>query len=323
MTFPHAGPGKCHDQPGWAQAKTRCEVVSNLPPWVGGWCRSVLGAEPEEGLFRGGYLSEVVGVRLADGREVVVKRRADESGRADRCVMAQRLLAEQGFPCPMPLTNVIVGEGFAVHAERFVPGGEIETRDTPEVAARSGRLLADLVRRLVSLDLDPPLPNPEWVRWDARPEREAAAPAPAWMEDTTRRVRSKLAECDLPSVLGHADWEAQNMRWRKGVAHAVYDWDSLAWLPEAAIAGSAAGIFAIHGEQPMLAPLESSEAFLDAYESERGARFSTYETEIAWAASIWEALHNARDDVSYNRPKLSYERLRAERVERLTRAHAG
>jgi Ser/Thr protein kinase RdoA (MazF antagonist) len=282
----------------------------------------MLGAEPVEALFRSSYLSEVVGVRLADGREVVVKRRVDESGRAARCVTAQRLLAEQGFPCPMPLTEVIVSEGVAVHAERFVPGGELETRDTPEVAASSGRLLADLVRRLATLDLDPPLPNPEWVRWDAMPEREPAVAVPAWIEDATRRVQAKLAGCDLPPVLGHADWEAQNIRWRNGEAHAVHDWDSLAWLSEAAIAGSAAGIFASHGKT-VLAPLASSEAFLHAYENERGARFSPNETEIAWAASIWEALHNARDELIYNRPKLSYEQLKAQRVERFARAHVG
>lgn len=223
----------------------------------------------------------------------------------------------------MPLTDVIVSDGVAVHAERFVGGGELETKDTPEAAARSGRLLADLVRRLAAVDLDPPLPNPEWVRWDAMPERHAAAAVPAWLEDATRRVQAKLAGCDLPPVLGHADWEAQNMRWRHGEAHAVHDWDGLAWLPEAAIAGSAAGIFASHG-RPALAPLESSEAFLQAYESERerGARFSPYEMEIAWAASIWEALHNARDELIYNRPKLSYEQLKAQRVERLARAGA-
>lgn len=266
-------------------------------------------------LFLSSHLSEVVGVRLTDGREVAVKRRVDESGRAGRCVTAQRLVAEQGFPCPMPLTDVIVSEGVALHAERFVSGGEPETKDTPEVAARSGRLLADLIHRLAALDLDPPLPNPEWVRWDAAPERQAATAAvPAWIEDATRRVQAKLAGCDLPPVLGHADWEAQNIRWRHGKAHAVHDWDSLAWLPEAALAGAAAGRFAIH-DKPTLAPLESSEAFLHAYESERGAPFSPYETEIAWAASIWEALHNARDE-------LSYERLRTEQA-RLARAHAG
>jgi Ser/Thr protein kinase RdoA (MazF antagonist) len=221
----------------------------------------------------------------------------------------------------MPLTDVIVSEGFAVHAERFVPGGELETKDTPEVAARSGRLLADLVRRLATLDLDPPLPNPEWVRWEAMSERRAAAPVPAWIEDATRRVQAKLAGCDLPPVLGHADWEAQNIRWRNGEVHVVHDWDSLAWLPEAAIAGGAAGIFASHG-RTALAPLASSEAFLHAYEGERGGRFAPYETEIAWAASIWEAFRNARDELIYDRPKLGYEQLKAQGVERLARADA-
>ncbi len=299
----------------------RFELMPDLPVWADEWCQAFLGARPVAVLFCASHLSEVVGVRLADGREVVVKRRVDESGRAGRCVTAQRLLAEQGFPCPMPLTDVIVSDGVAVHAERFVGGGELETNDTPEAAARSGRLLADLVRRLAALDLDPPLPNPEWMRWDAMPERHAAAAVPTWIEDATRRVQAKLAGCDLPPVLGHADWEAQNMRWRHGEAHAVHDWDGLAWLPEAAIAGSAAGIFASHG-RTALAPLGSSEAFLHAYESERGARFSPYETEIAWAASIWEALHNARDELIYNRPKLIYEQLKAQRVERLARADA-
>jgi len=222
----------------------------------------------------------------------------------------------------MPLTDVIVSEGVAVHAERFVAGGELETEDTPEAAARSGRLLADLVRRLASLDLEPPLPNPEWVRWDVMPEREGAKAVPDWIEETTRRVQAKLAGCDLRPLLGHADWQAQNIRWRHNEPHVVHDWGGLAWLPEAAIAGSAAEIFAIHGEQARLAPLESSEAFLNAYESERGVRFSPYEAEIAWAASIWEALHNARDELISNLPKLTYERLKAERVERLTRAAA-
>lgn len=299
-----------------------CELMPDLPPWVDGWCRTILGAEPVEALFRSSYLSEVVGVRIADGREVVVKRRDDESGRAARCVTAQRLLAEEGFPCPIPLTDVIVSNGLAVHAERFVGGGELETGDTPMVAARSARLLADLVRRLAALDLEPPLPNPEWVRWDATPEREPAAAVPAWIEDATRRVQAKLAGCDLLPVLGHADWEAQNIRWRNGEAHVVHDWDSLAWLPEAAIAGSAAGIFASHG-QTTLAPLESSEAFLRAYENDRGTRFSPYETEIAWAASIWEALQDARNELIHNRPKLSYGELKAQGVERLARAGLG
>jgi len=271
-------------------------------------------------LFVLGYLSEVVGVRLADGREVVVKRRADESGRARACVAVQRLLAEQGFPCPMPLTDVTFQSGFAVHAERLVEGGEVETEDTPAAAERSAVLLADLLRRVAAFDLDPPLPNPEWVRWDSLPERRATSKVPAWLEDTSRRVRAKLSECRLPPVLGHADWEAQNLRWLRGEPVIVHDWDSLAWLPEAVLVGAAAGVFASH-DTPTLAPVESSAAFLDAYQRARGERFSSHEQEIAWAATILVALNNVRDELMFDHPRLSYERLMAQRMERLARAH--
>jgi hypothetical protein len=268
------------------------------------------------------HLSEVWGVRLADGREVVIKRRADDTGRTARCVRAQRSLAEQGFPCPLPLTDVIFDGGVATHAERFVAGGEREVHETPAAAARSAVLLADLVRRLSALDVDPPLPNPEWVRWDAPlPARHRVTAAPAWLDDTGRRVQAKLTACVLPPVLGHADWESQNMVWQEGRPRAVHDWDSLAFLPEAAIAGTAAGVFATHDE-PVLAPLESSNAFLAAYESARGSRFSPYETEVAWAASIWVAVHNARDELVYDRPRLSYTRLKEQRFSRLGRAQA-
>ena len=296
-------------------------ATAELPPWADAWCRRVLGARAVALLFFVSHLSEVVGLRLADGRKVVVKRRVDRSGRTGSCVTAQRLLAEQGFPCPMPVTEVIFDGGFAVHAERFVQGGEVDTEDTPEAAARSAALLADLVRRTSAFELDPPLPNPEWVRWDTLPERQATAAMPEWIEETAARVQAKLAGCELPPVLGHADWEAQNMHWQRGRPLAVHDWDSLASLPEAALAGTAAGVFASHGE-PVLAPLESSAAFLDAYEDARDASFSGYETEIAWAASIWVALHNSRDELIYDRPRLSFDRLKAQRAERLSRARA-
>jgi Ser/Thr protein kinase RdoA (MazF antagonist) len=227
----------------------------------------------------------------------------------------------QGFPCPTPLTDAVFEGGFAVHAEQFVEGGEIETADTPAAAARSAALLGDLARRLAALDLQPPLPNPEWVRWDSLPERQALSAVPAWIDETQRRVHTKLAGCQLPGALGHVDWEAQNIRWKHRAPLVVHDWDSLAWLPEAAVVGTAAGVFASHG-RPTLAPLVSSAAFLAAYEAERGAAFSPYEMEIAWAASLWVALHNARDELIYGRPLLSFARLEAQRAERLARARA-
>ena len=69
------------------------------------------------------------------------------------------------------------------------------------------------------------------------------------------------------------------------------DWDSLAWQPEAALAGAASGAFASAGP-PTLAPIESSEAFLVAYQDTRGRLFTAVEQEIAWAASLWMAAYN-------------------------------
>jgi len=274
-----------------------------------------------EALFLVSHLSDVVGVRVADGREVVLKRRVDELGRAGACVRAQELLASHGFPCPPPLTEPVFADGFVVHAEAFVGRGEIETDDSPAAAGRSAVLLADLIGRLSALDAPPPLPNPEWVRWDSLPERQARSSAPGWIDETQGRLRDKLAACRLQPVVGHVDWEAQNMRWERSEPLVVHDWDSLAWLPEAAIAGTASGVFASHG-QPTLAPLASSTAFLEAYQRERGARFSRGEEEIAWAASLWVALHNARDELIYDRPRLSLERLEEQRADRLARARA-
>lgn len=79
---------------------------------------------------------------------------------------------------------------------------------------------------------------------------------------------------------------------------AVHDWDSLCWLPEAAIAGAASGAFA-SAEVPTLAPVASSAAFLKAYQDARRP-FGDGEIEVAWAASLWLALHNARGEALWN-----------------------
>jgi hypothetical protein len=41
------------------------------------WCLQRLGSEPEEVLFEAGYLSQVIGLRLTDGRDVVVSQAAN------------------------------------------------------------------------------------------------------------------------------------------------------------------------------------------------------------------------------------------------------
>jgi hypothetical protein len=286
-----------------------------------------LGGEPANVLFQLHQVSMVFGLRLAGGTDVVVKARAND-GRAVSCVAAQARLAERGFPCARPLTPVAGIGSLAVHAEEYRPGGEVLHGDSPDVAVRCAKVFARLMAELADVTVTPPLPNPPWVRWDHTDSgvwpaidglgnRDQSA-VPAYVADTAVRARERLLAAGLPSVLGHADFEAQNLRWHGREVWAVHDWDSLAWQPEAALAGAASGAFASAGP-PTLTPIESSEAFLVAYQDIRGRLFTAMEQETAWAASLWMAAYNVWEGLGGT---LSGDALRAQAAERLRRANA-
>jgi hypothetical protein len=300
--------------------------------WAEEWCANELGSRPADSLLDEAGISDVRAFRLEDGRDVVVKRRPDEQGRAASCVEVQRRLAETGFACARPLTAVTFVDGYAIHAEAWEPGGEILRGDSPELGALYAVVLADLMSRLRQIDASPPLPNPEWVRWEhdglgpfaPNPRHDAQAehvPVPDWLDSTARRVQQRLRRSGLPRVLGHADWEAQNLRFAGTEIAIVHDWDSLAWLPEAAVAGAAATVFSSL-EIPTVAPLESSRAFVEAYQLARGRRFTREETEVAWAASLWPALHNARGQALWWSEPVALPALAIQVEERLRLANA-
>jgi hypothetical protein len=303
--------------------------LEDLPDWLPVWCLDHLGGEPAGVLFQQHQVSMVFGLRLSDGADVVLKARADD-GRAVSCVAVQALLAGRGFPCARPLTPVVGVGSLAVHAEEFRPGGEVLHGDSPDVAARCAEVFARLMAELADVTVAPPLPNPPWVRWDHTDSGDWPAidglnnlhqsAVPAYVPDTAVRTRRRLLAAGLPCVLGHADFEAQNLRWHGRQVWAVHDWDSLAWQPEAALAGAASGAFASDGP-PTLAPIESSEAFLVAYQDIRGRLFTAVEQEIAWAASLWMAAYNIWEALHGDTP-LSGDALRAQVAERLRRANA-
>lgn len=127
-----------------------------------------------------------------------------------------------------------------------------------------------------------------WPPARAFDERAKTIPMPPELDDVVRRARSVLTATGLPDIVGHADWETQNLRWEGERMHTVHDWDSLAWVPEAAIVGAASGSFA-SAEVPTLAPVASSAAFIEQYQQTRRRVFSVEELHVAWAASIYPA----------------------------------
>lgn len=305
----------------------------DMPRWMPPWCAEHLGRAPVEVLFAATQMSAVIGVRLSDGVRVVVKAREDD-GRVGSCVAVQSQLAERGFPCARPLTAAVRMGSLAVHAEEYRGDGDILADDSPEVGARYGAVFARLMTALQEVAVAPPLPNPRWVRWDHTGDglwpaievldRRDQSAVPSFVVETAVRARRRLLAAELPRVLGHADFEAQNLRWHGQQVCTVHDWDSLAWQPESALVGAASGVFPRPpGVPPSLASIESSEAFLASYQQARNRGFSLEEQQIAWAASLWPAAHNARWEALFSvETPLSSDALRAQAAVRLARANA-
>lgn len=84
------------------------QMVFELPAVDGAsltaWCERHLGSPVESELFRTGHLTRVVGARLADGREIVVRVRP-AGPRIKACTEVQRRLCESGYPCPEPVAG--------------------------------------------------------------------------------------------------------------------------------------------------------------------------------------------------------------------------
>lgn len=222
-------------------------------------------------------------------------------------------------------------DSVAVHAGEWRPGCSVRHHDGPKQAAQSAQVLADLMRVSTALPvmLRLPLPNPVWVQWDhdnrgAWPRHDAVdeqqlrtgiAP-PSWLEEVQQRVSARIRFSNPPPVIGHADWEAQNLRWDDGSINTIHDWDSLAALPEAALVGAACGAFA-STDTPTLAPLPRSKVFIAAYEEAAHRRFTKDELEVAWAASMFPAAHNARAEILFDHPAVAASALRQQSEERL------
>jgi hypothetical protein len=269
------------------------------------WCAAYLGSPPQTELFRASHLSEVIGVVLADGREVVIKVRAS-SPRLAAVTAIQRQLHARGYPCP----DVVAGPtplGTRVATAETYERPHDPPPDPPPPAA-TAELLAALVGAAPPAERFPALrPAPPWVGWDHEGPRLWPWPddldvdlndhaGPDWVDRAAARVRGRLAETTAPEVIGHIDWEAQNLDWNGATPVLVHDWDSLAIHPEATIAGAAAAVFPSNGTTVVAATVDQTAAFLDAYRSARPAHWSADAEQLAWCAGLWVLSFNAKKE---------------------------
>jgi hypothetical protein len=176
------------------------------------WCVEHLGSPPAGEIFRPGYLSAVIGLRLADDRAVVVKVRPG----------SPRMAATSGGPAPAVRVRLSVpraahwrrpfGDGVAT-AEAYVPGGAMLPG-----AGRSAWAFAEAFARLVKLAPRPAevstlVPSPSWAVWNHAEAGFWPHPGdsdvnlsevagPAWIDDAGRRARDRLRAGPPEAVIG-------------------------------------------------------------------------------------------------------------------------
>lgn len=290
------------------------------------WCREWLGSEPVRRFFHTRQLAEVAGVELADGRRVAIKTRPAQA-RLHGCAAVQRVLHATGFPCPEPLAGPVTHGEMMHSAEAWVWGDERfadRTRAPERFAQELARLIALAPGPAAVPSLHPP---PAWVWWDhdqpgVWPIPDAGPPldghpASGWLDEIGARVRERLARHATPPVIGHADWESQNLRWSGERLHVVHDWDSAVCLPEAIIVGAASAVFPVSTSMMVAASLEESAAFLAAFEQARARPFDAGERETAWAAGLWVRAFNAKKTAVADQQPQLVEAFREEAAARL------
>ena len=279
------------------------------------WCLRRLGSEPRAELFCTSHLSRVTGLRLADGRDVVVKIRPAQA-RLSACAAVHQHMWRAGFPCPRPLAGPVPFEipgaasEYAASAETLLTGGApfppaADGADTARATA-----FAALLARFIELAPDPAAvsslhPTPAWMNWhhgspgvwpppDDRDDDLNAHPETAWLDELGRAVRERLAAAKpAPPVIGHCDWESHNLDFRDAAPRAVHDWDSVVAEPETVVVGVAAAMWPA-GAGSAGATIGQTTSFLDAYQRARGRGFTPDEAGQTWAAGLWIRTFNAK-----------------------------
>jgi Phosphotransferase enzyme family len=300
------------------------------PARLAQWCTEHLGSAPVEEIFRSGYLSAVIGLRLADGREVVVKVRPG-SPRIAACIEVQRRIFQAGYPCPEPLTGVLPFGGDVATAEAYVPGGAVLPG-----AGHARRAFADAFAWLIRLAPRPEEvpaldPAPSWAAWNhagnglwPSPEEPGIdlneVAGPQWIDDAGRQARDRMRTGGSTAVIGHCDWLASNLRWNGDALLVVHDWDSMTADSEDILTGFAAALYPA-GTTDEQATIEDTERFIVAYGHARGRELTPGELERAWAAGVWTRAYDAKDQYAAGHRITSLSENEAR--ERLRRAGTG
>lgn len=287
-----------------------------------GFCERELDARPAELDFFTMSVGAVFGLRLTDGRDVVVKVHLAREG-LDRLACVQRVqrnLAENGFPCPGPVGEPARLLELPATVEDLVGGGVQRDAHDPSVRGVMAAMLAQLVQ-LTANDVDEAeglgqgwsVGSPEAL-WgephNALFDFEATAGGAEWIDRLAATARGRLDAGRR--VVAHSDWSVKHFRFLGSQVQVIYDWDSLRLGSEPSLVAGAAVHFPYTEafDVPKVASLEEIKAFVAEYERERAEPFTPAERRAVSAGAVYALAYTARCehalDPTGDRPTGSY-----------------
>jgi hypothetical protein len=125
----------------------------------------------------------------------------------------------------------------------------------------------------------------------------ATAAGAGWIDELATRARERLADPAGEPVVGHVDWSAKHFRFEGSNVRVVYDWDSVARVPEPVLVGEAARSFTASWDppaRPLMPTPEEARAFVAEYEAARGRSFDAAERRTLGAAAVYALAYGAR-----------------------------
>lgn len=263
----------------------------------------VLGVALVDAFFLSVSVGCVFGCELADGSRAVLKAHQPQSTlRFLADVQAtQRSAVTSGLPGPVPIGSPTKVGRTAFTGESFFP--DPGQSPAPELLPISARELARFVTCCE------PVHAPALAEHPMRRTPVGLYPVPhsplfdfaatgsgaEWIDDIATRARTVRDEARSPSVIAHTDWSLRNLRFDDDHVSAIYDWDSMALLPEAEAVGLAAPSWCKTGEgsEPTPSP-DHITAFIDRYSEARPRPLPSAGRRAAFAAAVYGLAYTAR-----------------------------
>ena len=217
----------------------------------------------------------------------------------------QSWLGQQGFPCPKVLVPLVYIDGLPIVIEEYVDEG----RRADGHLSEDRNLIAGKLSQLIKLSRSFPRmremptdtlvevagsvwPKPHNVYFDF----DATTMGAEWIDAAGARSKPVLDAMAEGGIIAHLDWSPKHFLIKDGEVSVIYDWDSVARVPETRAVGAAAAahVNSEYINKSNRPTLEQVELFLSDYERHRGSAFSGCDLKEVWASLVYGAAYGAR-----------------------------